>query len=35
MTLFKSVGLALEDVAMAAKIVERAREARLGKPLPF
>ncbi len=34
-TLFKSVGLALEDVAMAAKILERAREAGMGKPLPF
>jgi alanine dehydrogenase len=34
-TLFKSVGLALEDVAMAAKLIELARDAGLGKPLPF
>lgn len=34
-TLFKSVGLATEDVAMAAKIVELARDAGLGEPLPF
>ena len=34
-TLFKSVGLALEDVALAAKILERAREEGLGQPLPF
>ncbi len=34
-TLFKSVGLAVEDVAMAAELLERAREEGLGKPLPF
>jgi ornithine cyclodeaminase/alanine dehydrogenase len=34
-TLFKSVGLAIEDVALAAKILERARAQGLGKPLPF
>jgi ornithine cyclodeaminase/alanine dehydrogenase-like protein (mu-crystallin family) len=34
-TLFKSVGLAIEDVAMAAEIVKRAREAGLGVTLPF
>jgi alanine dehydrogenase len=34
-TLFKSVGLGIEDVAMAGKIIERAREAGLGSPLPF
>lgn len=34
-TLFKSVGLAIEDVAMAAEIVKRAREAGLGVALPF
>lgn len=32
-TLFKSVGLAIEDVAMAAKIIERAREEGLGKEI--
>lgn len=34
-TLFKSVGLAIEDVAMAAVILKRAREEKIGKPLPF
>ena len=34
-TLFKSVGLAVEDVAMAAKIISRARAGGLGQPLPF
>ncbi len=34
-TLFKSVGLGIEDVAMAAKIIERARDEGLGQPLPF
>ena len=34
-TLFKSVGLAIEDVAMAAEIVKRAREAGLGTALPY
>ncbi len=34
-TLFKSVGLAIEDVAMAAMILDRAKAERLGKPLPF
>lgn len=34
-TLFKSVGLALEDVAVAAAVLDRAREQGLGCPLPF
>jgi ornithine cyclodeaminase/alanine dehydrogenase len=34
-TLFKSGGLALEDVAAARVIYERARERALGTPLPF
>lgn len=34
-TLFKSVGMAIEDIAMAAKLIELAREAGLGKELPF
>lgn len=34
-TLFKSVGLAIEDVALAAKILECAQADKLGKPLPF
>jgi len=34
-TLFKSVGLAIEDVALAAKLLERAREENVGQPLPF
>lgn len=34
-TLFKSVGLAVEDVAMAAKILELAMEEGLGVDLPF
>ena len=34
-TLFKSVGLAIEDVAMAAEIIKRARDAGVGQPLPF
>ena len=34
-TLFKSVGLAIEDVALAAKLLERAREENMGQPLPF
>ena len=34
-TLFKSVGLAIEDVAMAAKILDLARENGFGKDLPF
>jgi len=33
--LFKSVGIAIEDVALAAKLVERAREAGRGQTLPF
>jgi len=32
-TLFKSVGLALEDVAVAAIVLERARERGLGEPM--
>ncbi len=34
-TLFKSVGLGLEDLAVAVRIFERAREEGLGRPLPF
>lgn len=34
-TLFKSVGLAIEDVAMAARIVDLARTEGLGEKLPF
>jgi alanine dehydrogenase len=34
-TLFKSVGLAIEDVALGARLLELAREEKLGKPLPF
>jgi alanine dehydrogenase len=34
-TLFKSVGLAIEDVAVAAKLLERARDEKAGQPLPF
>jgi ornithine cyclodeaminase/alanine dehydrogenase-like protein (mu-crystallin family) len=34
-TLFKSVGLALEDVALAARLFELARQEGLGQPLPF
>ncbi|MBI5758301.1 MAG: ornithine cyclodeaminase family protein [Planctomycetales bacterium] len=34
-TLFKSVGLAIEDVAMAVKLVELALAAGLGQKLPF
>jgi ornithine cyclodeaminase/alanine dehydrogenase-like protein (mu-crystallin family) len=33
--LFKSVGIAIEDVALAAKLVELAREAGRGQELPF
>lgn len=32
---FKSVGLALEDVALGATLLERARQAGLGAELPF
>lgn len=34
-TFFKSVGLAMEDVAMAAELLLRAREQGRGQPLPF
>lgn len=34
-TLFKSVGLAVEDVALGAKLLQMAREAKVGQPLPF
>lgn len=34
-TLFKSVGLAIEDLAMAAEIVARAKQEGLGEELPF
>ncbi|MEX0677601.1 MAG: ornithine cyclodeaminase family protein [Pirellulales bacterium] len=33
--LFKSVGLALEDVALGAKLLERARAQGVGRELPF
>lgn len=35
LTFFKSVGLAMEDVAMAADLLARAREQNRGQPLPF
>jgi ornithine cyclodeaminase/alanine dehydrogenase-like protein (mu-crystallin family) len=34
-TLFKSVGLAIEDVAVGAKVLELARQQRLGRVLPW
>ena len=34
-TLFESQGIALEDVAVAARIYERARAEGVGEPLPF
>jgi len=34
-TLFKSNGIALEDVALAGKIYEAATKAKIGLPLPF
>ena len=34
-TLFKSVGLAIEDVALAATILDRAKSQGLGQRLPF
>jgi len=34
-TLFKSVGLAIEDVAMAGKLLELAAQQGAGRPLPF
>lgn len=34
-TLFKSTGLAIEDVALAAKLFERAKAEGLGQKLPF
>ncbi|MEX2121645.1 MAG: ornithine cyclodeaminase family protein [Pirellulales bacterium] len=34
-TLFKSVGLAIEDVALGGKLLELARQHRIGSPLPF
>jgi ornithine cyclodeaminase/alanine dehydrogenase-like protein (mu-crystallin family) len=33
--LFKSVGLAIEDLALAAKVVQRARQQGLGRELPL
>lgn len=35
LALFKSVGLAIEDVALGAKLLERAKEAGAGTLLPF
>lgn len=34
-TLFKSVGLGLEDLAVAVRVFERAKEEGVGRPLPF
>jgi alanine dehydrogenase len=34
-TLFKSVGLGVEDVAVATEVLRRAREERVGQLLPF
>ena len=34
-TLFKSLGLAIEDVAVAARILAKAREQGLGRQLPW
>lgn len=34
-TLFKSVGLAIEDVACAVHVLKRARAENIGQPLPF
>ncbi len=34
-TIFKSVGLALEDVAAGARVLERAEQSGLGERLPF
>jgi alanine dehydrogenase len=34
-TLFKSVGLAIEDVALAAKLLERAQDEKVGQSLSF
>lgn len=34
-TLFKSVGLALEDLAVAVRVLEKARVEGIGLPLPF
>jgi ornithine cyclodeaminase/alanine dehydrogenase-like protein (mu-crystallin family) len=34
-TLFKSVGLAIEDVALGVKLLQRGRDEKMGKPLPF
>jgi alanine dehydrogenase len=33
--LFKSVGLAIEDVALGAVVLERARQQGIGVELPF
>ena len=35
LTLFKSVGLALEDIALGGKLLELARGEGIGEPLPF
>ena len=35
MTLFKSLGIAVEDLAAAALCVERARERGIGVEVPF
>lgn len=34
-TLFKSVGLAMEDLAVAVRVLEKARIEGIGQPLPF
>ena len=33
-TLFKSLGIALEDIAFADLIIRRAKEKRIGRPMP-
>jgi len=34
-TLFESQGMAVQDLAVAALVLERARERGLGRPLPY
>ena len=34
-TLFKSLGIAVEDVAVAARVYQKAREAGVGRPLEW
>jgi ornithine cyclodeaminase/alanine dehydrogenase-like protein (mu-crystallin family) len=35
LTLFKSLGIALEDVAFAELVYQRALAAKLGRPIPI